>query len=152
MHERASRGLLRAAQIGHTEAARFWIARGADLNAPAPDVFNGEFLDCWVQFVQPSERQECLLLGDTGVTPLMFAAGKGHLEVLSVLLEAGAEVDAAGDSKHTPLMLAACSGQTAAVRMLLAAGANPRAQNSTGDPALALALRSLLPDWRAKTA
>jgi ankyrin repeat protein len=45
-----------------------------------------------------------------GVTPLCWAALKGHTEVVKVLLSRGMDVDTKDDQLYTPLMLAAQKG------------------------------------------
>ena len=57
-------------------------------------------------------------------TPLHVAAARGHAEVVSVLLDAGADIDAMDSDGVTPIAMAAASGHTAVVRTLLDRGAN----------------------------
>ncbi|MBQ9578304.1 MAG: ankyrin repeat domain-containing protein [Ottowia sp.] len=60
-------------------------------------------------------------------TVLMAAAAKGRADMLALLLDAGADVNAAVpsgyDKGETALMLAAASGSAEAVQVLLARGA-----------------------------
>lgn len=58
-------------------------------------------------------------------TPLMFAAAAGFTEGVRLLIERGAEVDAAGYEGCTALAIAAGFDSAAVARALLAAGANP---------------------------
>lgn len=75
-----------------------------------------------------------------GRRPIHFAAEYGP-EVVPVLIEAGAEVNAPLQySALTPLMLAAWKGHASAVRALLAAGAEPVSKSSLGETALSKAL------------
>jgi uncharacterized protein len=67
-----------------------------------------------------------------GWTPLHYAATGGHVQVLQILLEEHAFIDAESPNKSTPLMMAAKYGSTAAVKLLLEAGADPRARNELG--------------------
>lgn len=60
---------------------------------------------------------------DSGCPPLAAAAGDGHTACVSVLLAAGAAVDAASMTGMTPPMLAAANGESAALRLLIQAGA-----------------------------
>ncbi|XP_034240391.1 uncharacterized protein LOC117644852 [Thrips palmi] len=58
--------------------------------------------------------------------PMHWAAWHGHVEVLQVLLEAGATCEAVGGDAVTPLRLAARGGHADAVRFLLGPRARPR--------------------------
>lgn len=59
-----------------------------------------------------------------GWTPLHFAATAGDLEIMAILLEHYAYIDAASPTGFTPLMLAAREGKEEAVRLLLREGAD----------------------------
>ena len=67
-----------------------------------------------------------------GWAPLHYAATKGHLAVMSLLLENHAYIDAASPNGSTPLMMAALYGTPAAVRLLLDAGADATLKNDQG--------------------
>jgi ankyrin repeat protein len=61
-----------------------------------------------------------------GRTPLLLAAGgNGRTDVLSLLIEKGADVNAADTTGVTPLIAAASAGNTAAAKLLLGHGADP---------------------------
>ena len=77
-----------------------------------------------------------------GWTPLHYAATNGHLEIMSVLLEESAYIDAASPNGTTPLMMAAQYGTPAAVQLLLEAGADPMLKNQQGLRALDFAQRA----------
>jgi uncharacterized protein len=62
---------------------------------------------------------------DMRVTPLNSAAAAGARDVAAVLLEAGADPDAAQAGGYTPLHSAGANGDTALVELLLAHGADP---------------------------
>ena len=55
---------------------------------------------------------------------MMLASGMGHVEIVRVLLAAGAGVDTATNDGETALMFASGSGHVEVVRALLAAGAD----------------------------
>ncbi|MRV76744.1 ankyrin repeat domain-containing protein [Duganella sp. FT92W] len=59
-----------------------------------------------------------------GWTPLHFAATAGDLEIMAILLEHYAYIDAASPTGFTPLMLAAREGKEEAVQFLLREGAD----------------------------
>ena len=61
-----------------------------------------------------------------GNAGLHMAAQDGHVEVVKVLLDHGAEVDATNDSGQTPLHRAAACGHAQTAEELLARGAQVR--------------------------
>jgi ankyrin repeat protein len=81
-----------------------------------------------------------------GWAPLHYAATGGHLEVMLILLDEHAYIDAESPNKSTPLMLAAMYGSPAAVRLLLEAGADPTLRNELGMTAVDFAQRASRPD------
>jgi ankyrin repeat protein len=58
------------------------------------------------------------------LTPLTFAARKGHADVAELLLSRGADVNATAPGAGTPLAVAAEAGRLEMVRLLLEHGAN----------------------------
>jgi ankyrin repeat protein len=85
-----------------------------------------------------------------GQTALMHAAENGHLEVVKVLLDAGANAKATDkpvpsfpEAAHgrQPLHYAMRSKNIAVAEMLLDAGADPNALDSHGDPPINFAIR-----------
>ena len=83
-----------------------------------------------------------------GWAPLHYAATKGHLAVMELLLEHHAYIDAASPNGSTPLMMASLYGTASAVKLLLEAGADPLIQNEQGLTAIDFAHR----DKRAESA
>ncbi|MDB5947534.1 MAG: putative ankyrin repeat harboring protein [Ramlibacter sp.] len=71
-----------------------------------------------------------------GWAPLHYAATNGHLEIMDLLLENHAYIDAESPNGTTPLMMAALYGTTAAVKLLLDAGADPTLRNQLGMSAI----------------
>jgi hypothetical protein len=68
----------------------------------------------------------------TGWTPLHYAATHGHLEVIALLLDKHAYIDAESPNGSTPLMMAARYGTPEAVKLLLESGADPLLKNQQG--------------------
>jgi ankyrin repeat protein len=65
----------------------------------------------------------------TNSAPLHFAAEYGHVEVVKILLEKGANIGAQNQNGYTPLHFAAEYGHVEVVKILLEKGANIEAQN-----------------------
>lgn len=82
----------------------------------------------------------------TGWTPLHYAATGGHEDIIALLLEHHAYVDAESPNGSTPLMMAARYGSPQAVQALLAAGADSRLKNQLGLTALDFARLGKRPD------
>ncbi len=116
-----------ASRSGHVDAVRLLLARKVDVNAA--DKFQEE-------------------------TALMWAASEGHGEVVSALLDAGADpnrkahVNSLTDRKNadhptggfTALMWAARNGEDEAVRRLVKGGADMKLKNGDGATAAMLAI------------
>ena len=68
----------------------------------------------------------------TGWTPLHYASTNGHLQIMDLLLENHAYIDAESPNRTTPLMMAAQYGTPAAVKLLLEAGADATLRNQLG--------------------
>jgi len=71
-------------------------------------------------------------------TPLHYASFYGHLDVVSLLLQAKADVNAVDGKGGTALHLAAGCGHAATVKALLEAGSNVKVQNAEKQTALDL--------------
>ena len=71
-----------------------------------------------------------------GYTPMHYAALKGSVPIIQMLVENGGRVDARSHKEQggwvTPLRLAAAYGHVGAVRALLAAGADANARDAEG--------------------
>ncbi len=110
--------LMMAALQGHIEAARLLIERGADVNK-------------------------------TGWAPLHYAASKdqpAQEQMVALLLEQNAYIDAASPNGTTPLMMAAQYGSMAVLQLLLDEGADPLLKNQLGLRAVDFAVRAQRPD------
>jgi ankyrin repeat protein len=78
----------------------------------------------------------------TGWTPLHYAATSGNLEIMNLLLENYAYIDAESPNGTTPLMMAANYGSAAAVKLLLEAGADASLRNQLGLTAIDFATKA----------
>ena len=85
-------------------------------------------------------------INKTGWTPLHYAATKGHVEVIKLLLENHAYIDAESPNGSTPLMMASMYGSPQAVKLLIDEGADPLLKNQSGLTALQFAQRGNRPD------
>jgi ankyrin repeat protein len=78
-------------------------------------------------------------INKSGWTPLHYACTNGHLEIAQFLLEKGAVVDALSPNETTPLMMAIRAGNIQLVRLLLDRGADIRIRNQQGFSAIDVA-------------
>jgi len=98
--------LERSAASGDDIGTRYLLSRGADPNG------SDAFRDRCVGGIEPSR-------------PLVLASMNGHLNVVKLLLAAGANPDFGDGDRSTPLSVAVAGGKTTIVRLLLLAGASP---------------------------
>jgi len=89
-------------------------------------------------------------------TALSEAACQGHIEVISHLLQIGADPNSTSDTGRSPLWRAAFNGHVEAVKMLLEAGASPEfvdkvSMESAFDVAQNEEVRGILSAWDMNT-
>ncbi|XP_055381299.1 ankyrin repeat and KH domain-containing protein mask isoform X2 [Condylostylus longicornis] len=139
--------LMLAAMNGHTAAVKLLLDMGSDINAQIETNRNTALtLACF----QGRHEVVSLLLdrkanvehrAKTGLTPLMEAASGGYIEVGRVLLDKGADVNAAPvpTSRDTALTIAADKGHLKFVELLLSRRAAVEVKNKKGNSPLWLA-------------
>ncbi len=106
--------------------ARVLIGAGADVNA----TFSGDGTDLYLADLNHSA---------IAATPLQLAAERDRLDLVQLLLAAGAAADRRGPGGYTALMVAAARGHPGIARLLLAAGADPEARSDGGGTAASMA-------------
>ncbi|MFZ6844987.1 ankyrin repeat domain-containing protein [Undibacterium sp. RuTC16W] len=79
-------------------------------------------------------------INQPGWTALHYASAKGNVEIIGVLLEQSAYIDAASPNGTTPLMMSVRSGKLDAVKFLLDEGADANLKNQLGMTALDFAI------------
>jgi ankyrin repeat protein len=72
-------------------------------------------------------------------TPLSYATARNNIDIIKILLDAGADVHLAPDNGSAPIFEALNSPDT--LRFLLAAKADPDARNQKGETALGIAIQ-----------
>jgi ankyrin repeat protein len=81
-----------------------------------------------------------------GWTALHYAASSGQVEIMKLLLEKYAFIDAQSPNGTTPLMMAAMYGSPDSVKLLLEEGADPLMKNQQNMTAADFAARGNRPD------
>ena len=128
--------LLAAAYAGHTTCVDVLVKRGADVNC-TDDKFN---LTCRLEINQRLEDKFFVADNDR-CTPLMYAAQKGRLECVKLLVNGGADVNLVARDR-TPLGEAAGRGHHECVEFLIQSGAGVNLRNPELRPVLLDAAKS----------
>lgn len=125
--ERGETGLIVAMRYGAMNTLDLLLAQpGIQIEARAP---NGNTALMMAAFRQNKPAVLTLLgkgaaVNQPGWTALHYAAASNSTDIINLLLERHAAIDAPSPSGLTPLMLAAREGQEAAVQLLLERGAD----------------------------
>jgi ankyrin repeat protein len=131
--------LIYASCSGYTDAVKLLIEAGADINATA-----SSDLVKWKKW--PPRHYHNPFVKPLGGTALIYASCSGHIDVVKLLIEAGADVNKKDKkNRYTVLMVASSAGQTEVAKLLIEAGANVNAQDNGGNTAL------LDASWRGET-
>ncbi|UCC43765.1 MAG: ankyrin repeat domain-containing protein [Candidatus Zixiibacteriota bacterium] len=139
--------LHRAASGGHEELVRFLAERGADLNAK-----NGAGMTPLASAVHSGRPGTVRLLIEAGAdinvldndgnSPLAHSAFRWvPIDVMRMLIEHGAPLDAASDSCTGPIEWAVGAGTVEQLQLLIESGANVNADLGEGETALNKATR-----------
>ncbi|XP_019620043.1 PREDICTED: ankyrin repeat domain-containing protein 17-like [Branchiostoma belcheri] len=139
--------LMLAAMNGHTQAVKLLLDMGSDINAQIETNRNTALtLACFqgrheVVSLLVDRKANVEHRAKTGLTPLMEAASGGYAEVGRVLLDKGADVNAAPvpSSRDTALTIAADKGHYKFCELLIQRGAQIDVRNKKGNTPLWLA-------------
>lgn len=137
--ERGDTGLILALREGSMKVFAVLLnARGIDLEAKA---YNGDTALMIAAYKGNKPAVEALLAREVevnrpGWTALHYAAAVGNNEIVQLLLDKSAYIDAESPNKTTPIMMAAMSGHILTVKLLLDEGADATLKNDVGMTAI----------------
>lgn len=137
--ERGDTGLIIAVREGSMEVFGVLMnARDIDLEASAKNGDTALMIAC---FKGNRPAVDALLakgaeVNRPGWTPLHYAASIGNNELVKILLDRSAYIDAESPNKTTPMMMAARGGHILTVKLLLDEGADATLKNDLGMSAI----------------
>ncbi|MEO6919284.1 MAG: ankyrin repeat domain-containing protein [Collimonas sp.] len=140
--ERGETGLMLALREDSKKVFNLLLnARGVDLNLRAR---NGDTALMVASYKGDVPAVKALLdkeaePNNTGWTALHYAAAIGNDEIVQMLLDASAYIDAGSPNNTTPVMMAARAGKIGTVKLLLDSGADVTLKNDVGMTAIDLA-------------
>jgi uncharacterized protein len=145
LDEKGLSGLLVAAREGASKVVDLLLSQNRiqlelrspqDENALMMAALGGHLTICKTLIAKGAD------VNKTGWAPLHYAATKGHLDVMKLLLENHAYIDAESPNKTTPLMMAVMYGTAEAVKLLIDEGADVSLKNEQNLTAVDFAKRA----------
>ena len=151
-HEAGS-PLIWAAYQGEPDAVKTLLSRGANVDRADEDGRTALICACARQLSSDSDKATQTVLiksllehgadvnarDSSGRTALLYAAATGVVDIVALLLDAGADTEA-GDDDGTALIRAAFEAHPEVLRVLLSHGASLEARNADGATALICAV------------
>jgi len=136
---------------GHRDAVRMLLDAKADVNARTVEIVAPPATTGNLQGIGRAQNRAAPV-PQGGMTPLLYAARDGQLEIARMLVSAGAQVQTAEANHTTPLVVAIVNGQIPVARFLLEQGADVNAADGFGRTPLwsAVDLRNLDLDGSGK--
>lgn len=137
--ERGDTGLILAVRENSMDVFRVLLnAPGIDLEATARNGDNALMIAC---FKANKLAVQALIdkgaeVNRPGWAPLHYAATSGNNEIVQILLDHSAYIDAESPNKTTPIMMAARGGHILTVKLLLDEGADATLKNDLGMTAI----------------
>ena len=122
--------LLLAAENGQLEVAKLLLEKGADVNAKSSYNTIHECATPLIGATEVSSDFEKLGGGPLPGNRVVADKKHGYLEVVKLLLDKGATIDAKNNFGNTALFLASNNGQVEVVKLLLDKGATVDAKNN----------------------
>lgn len=150
----ASSGLASAISTDNVREVNRYIRSGIDLSIlnkekktpliQAAEKGNIEILSALLKHAKEKDFDKSFLESrdEEGNTALMLAASKREIQVMELLIKAGANIEACDDKGNTLFILAALTGELGVMHTLLNAKANVEAQNKKGGTPLIWAVTS----------
>ena len=142
--------LLFASSSGHLAIVKVLVGAGADVQAAdnkgATCLIKGVWCGCSLQeglelmrYLVGLPEVDVNHADENGMTALHWAAKRYYPDVVQVLIDGGADIEARNNLGRSPLLVACENGDVAKVKMLVEAGAGVRATDIAGNTCLILA-------------